>query len=339
MGPAHLTNLQLPPAMATTSVVRAHDAGPRAQEARNASQSDATLSYVRHLALATDARKDERRMLALRRAREDLDNEYYLDQVLGEGGYGMVFCGISAATGQRVAVKRIMPFEHPLLTIRTLRELRLLRFFRDETHCENIVKIIDAFVPGDPETFREVYMVQELMDTDLHRVLRSQPLSYDHAQYFTYQLLRGLKPIHDANVIHRDIKPSNLLVNINCDLKICDFGLSRCLTPDHHCRSPNPNLTEYVATRWYRAPEIMLSSRTYTKAIDIWAVGCTVYEMLTGEALFPGRDYHHQMSLILDVLGTPKPEGRTYSDASPPDRSAPVLLAVGDRLHLPPAVA
>lgn len=136
----------------------------------------------------------------------------------------------------------------------------------------------------------------------MHRVIRTQDLSDDHCQYFIYQTLRGLKAMHSANVLHRDLKPSNLLLNANCDLKICDFGLARSAA------SQDDNagfMTEYVATRWYRAPEIMLTFKEYTKAIDVWSVGCILAEMLSGKPLFPGKDYHHQLTLILDVLGTP----------------------------------
>ena len=102
------------------------------------------------------------------------------------------------------------------------------------------------------------------MEADLHQIIRSQqPLSDTHYQYFLYQICRGLKYIHSANVLHRDLKPGNLLVNADCELKICDFGLARGFSavPDDTL-----NMTEYVATRWYRAPEIMLSFRKYTKA-------------------------------------------------------------------------
>lgn len=139
----------------------------------------------------------------------------------------------------------------------------------------------------------------------MHRVIRTQELSDDHCQYFIYQTLRGLKAMHSANVLHRDLKPSNLLLNANCDLKICDFGLARSAAS----QEDNAGfMTEYVATRWYRAPEIMLTFKEYTKAIDVWSVGCILAEMLSGKPLFPGKDYHHQLTLILDVLGTPMME-------------------------------
>lgn len=125
------------------------------------------------------------------------------------------------------------------------------------------------------------------METDLHRVIRTQTLSNDHCQYFIYQTLRGLKAMHSANVIHRDLKPSNLLLNGNCDLKICDFGLARHVG---HVDDNQGFMTEYVATRWYRAPEIMLTFKKYTSAIDVWSVGCIMAEMLLRKPLFPGKD-------------------------------------------------
>jgi serine/threonine protein kinase len=119
----------------------------------------------------------------------------------------------------------------------------------------------------------------------------SSPLSL---QYFLYQLLRGLKYIHSANVLHRDLKPSNLLLNANCDLKICDFGLARTT-------SETDFMTEYVVTRWYRAPELLLNCSEYTAAIDVWSVGCIFMELLNREPLFPGRDYVQQLRLITEV--------------------------------------
>lgn len=178
--------------------------------------------------------------------------------------------------------------------------MKLLRYFNHE----NIISILDIQKPRNYETFSEVYLIQvcrlvpstwlyslivlqELMETDMHRVIRTQDLSDDHCQYFIYQTLRALKAMHSANVLHRDLKPSNLLLNANCDLKVCDFGLARSAasTEDN-----SGFMTEYVATRWYRAPEIMLTFKEYTKAIDVWSVGCILAEMLSGKPLFPGKD-------------------------------------------------
>lgn len=148
------------------------------------------------------------------------------------------------------------------------------------------------------------YVVLDLMESDLHQIIHSvQVLTSEHTRYFLYQLLRGLKYVHSANVIHRDLKPSNLLVNENCELKIGDFGMARGLSS--HPEESHSFMTEYVATRWYRAPELLLSLNHYTLAIDLWSVGCIFAEMLGRKQLFPGKHYVHQLQLILAVLGTP----------------------------------
>ncbi|KAF6734711.1 Mitogen-activated protein kinase 7 [Oryzias melastigma] len=155
--------------------------------------------------------------------------------------------------------------------------------------------------------FKSVYVVLDLMESDLHQIIHStQTLTPEHTRYFLYQLLRGLKYVHSANVIHRDLKPSNLLVNENCELKIGDFGMARGLSS--HPEESYSFMTEYVATRWYRAPELLLSLNHYSLAIDLWSVGCIFAEMLGRKQLFPGKHYVHQLQLILSVLGTP-PEG------------------------------
>jgi len=140
-------------------------------------------------------------------------------------------------------------------------------------------------------------------------IIRSgQPLSDAHYQSFIYQTLCGLKYIHSANVLHRDLKPGNLLVNADCELKICDFGLARGYTPGTGTSGGKNNqgfMTEYVATRWYRAPEIMLSFANYATAIDVWSVGCILAELLGGKPIYKGRDYVDQLNQILHYLGTP----------------------------------
>ncbi|KAG9334009.1 hypothetical protein JZ751_009241 [Albula glossodonta] len=201
----------------------------------------------------------------------------------------------------RVAIKKISPFEHQTYCQRTLREIKILLRFKHE----NIIGINDIIRAPSIDQMKDVYIVQDLMETDLYKLLKTQHLSNDHICYFLYQILRGLKYIHSANVLHRDLKPSNLLLNTTCDLKICDFGLARVADPDH---DHTGFLTEYVATRWYRAPEIMLNSKGYTKSIDIWSVGCILAEMLSNRPIFPGKHYLDQLNHILGILGSPSQE-------------------------------
>mgnify|MGYP004732922019 FL=1 len=199
---------------------------------------------------------------------------------------------------------------------RVYREIQIMR------HCnhDNVLKLIDVDVDPERENFTDLlflrcclmrrYMTMELMETDLNRVIySSQVLTDDHIQFFTYQIFRGLKYLHSAGIIHRDLKPSNLLVNSNCDLKvrielnsdaqICDFNLAR----DEYAQDI---MTEYVQTRWYRAPEVMLSSQQYNHAVDVWSVGCIMAELLNRRVLFKGTTYINQLQLICNLLGLPE---------------------------------
>ena len=242
--------------------------------------------------------------------RFDVPARYTLMKPIGHGAYGVVCSANDNESGEKVAIKKInKAFVHLTDTKRTLREIKILRHFNHE----NVIRIKDILLPVSPDRFDDVYIVCDLMDTDLHQIISSpQPLTDDHCQYFLYQILRALKYIHSAHVLHRDLKPSNLLLNGNCDLKVCDFGLARVAHPEenHH-----GFLTEYVATRWYRAPEIMLSWKEYTKAIDMWSVGCIFGELLGRKPLLPGKDYIHQLHLITDVIGTPAEEDIEYVES------------------------
>jgi len=226
--------------------------------------------------------------------------EYSPIHVIGHGAYGVVCSAVHNPSGTKVAIKKISKaFSNLQDTKRILREIKLLRHF----HHENILPIGDIFVPPSKEEFEDIYIVCELLDTDLQQIINSkQSLTDEHCQYFLYQVLRGLKYIHSANVLHRDLKPSNLLINEDCLLKIADFGLARVQDGRFG------EMTEYVATRWYRAPEIILSWKKYTKAIDIWSVGCIFAEMMYRKPLFQGNDYVHQIITITDILGTPSIE-------------------------------
>ena len=208
---------------------------------------------------------------------------------------------------------------------------------RRQLQHENIIQLKDILKPTAVQEFRDVYLVYEIMDTDLHSIIRSnQPLSDDHVQYFIYQVLRGLKYIHSANVLHRDLKPSNLLLKANCDLKICDFGLARTQRETEQTGF----MTDYVVTRWYRAPELLVSCETYSAGIDgaqppfppvgglpyalpcraaaraaVWSVGCILAELLGRKALWPGKTYIDQLQKILAVLGTPSQADTEFIDS------------------------
>ncbi|TDH69336.1 hypothetical protein CCR75_001385 [Bremia lactucae] len=237
-----------------------------------------------------------------------LDTRYQLIKAIGNGAYGAVVAVSDVVNGGvNVAVKKITNiFEDLVDAKRILREVRILSHF-----CHrNIPRLLDLSPPPSRKHFHDMYIITELMETDLHQVIYSmQRMSDDHVKYFLYQMLCALHHIHSAGVLHRDMKPSNILLNANCDLKVCDFGLARGGIAS--CQNERPRigeLTEYVVTRWYRAPEIMLNCLHYTTAIDVWAVGCIFAEMLLREPLFPGNDYLHQLKLIMKFLGTPKQE-------------------------------
>lgn len=230
----------------------------------------------------------------------DVDLRYKLVRKVGAGAFGVVCEALDVASGERVAVKKISnTFEDVQQCKATLREIRLMRHFQHE----NIMQLRDIMLP-EGSSWTDLYLVIDLMDADLHYIIHSgQPLSDGHIQFFTYQLLRGVKAIHSAGAIHRDLKPSNILVSKSCDLKITDFGQSRAVAP-----SDDPDrmqLTEYICTRWYRAPELLCQNSHYGPSVDMWSVGCILAECLGRTVLFPGKEPMMQLRLIVELIGTP----------------------------------
>lgn len=218
-------------------------------------------------------------------------------QAVGSGAYGQVCSCFDKVNNIKVAIKKLArPFQSPIHAKRTYREVRMLKHMNHE----NIIGLIDIFTPATClEDFEDVYLVTQLMGADLNNIVKTQKLSDDHVQFLVYQILRGLKYVHSAGIIHRDLKPSNVAVNEDCELKILDFGLAR---------HADEEMTGYVATRWYRAPEIMLNWMHYNQTVDIWSVGCIMAELLTGKPLFPGTDHIDQLTRIMSLVGTPGPE-------------------------------
>ena len=231
-------------------------------------------------------------------------NRYTLHEVIGKGSYGVVSSATDRNDGSRVAIKKITDvFENVSDATRILREIKLLRLLKHR----DIVGVHSILLPPDEYNFKDIYVVFKLFETDLHQVIKANDdMTIDHYRYFLYQLLRGLKYIHSARVYHRDLKPKNILINSDCKLKICDFGLARPMFDD----SPQTVFwTDYVATRWYRAPELCGSFFTrYSPSVDIWSIGCIFAEIITRKPLFPGKNVVDQLQIITDLVGTPNEE-------------------------------
>ncbi|KAF4023079.1 hypothetical protein G4228_014842 [Cervus hanglu yarkandensis] len=175
-------------------------------------------------------------------------------QPVGSGAYGAVCSAVDSRTGAKVAIKKLYrPFQSELFAKRAYRELRLLKHMRHE----NVIGLLDVFTPDETlDDFTDFYLVMPFMGTDLGKLMKHEKLSEDRVQFLVYQMLKGLKYIHAAGVIHRDLKPGNLAVNEDCELKILDFGLAR---------QADSEMTGYVVTRWYRAPEVILNWMHYTQ--------------------------------------------------------------------------
>jgi len=179
------------------------------------------------------------------------------------------------------------------------------------------------------ENDKDIYLTFDFMETDLHAVIQAKILEDIHKKYVIYQVLKALKYMHSGELLHRDIKPSNLLLNSDCHVKLCDFGLCRSVNTDGNNSGPSPVLTDYVATRWYRAPEILLGSTKYTKGVDIWSVGCIMGEMISDRPIFPGSSTMNQLERIISLTGKPtssdvesikSPFASTMLDSIPPTK-------------------
>ncbi|XP_071635970.1 extracellular signal-regulated kinase 2 isoform X3 [Temnothorax longispinosus] len=236
-----------------------------------------------------------------------IGKQYDIVRRLGKGAYGIVWKAIERKRKDTVAVKKIFDaFRNQTDAQRTFREIMFLLSFANH---ENIIKLIGLHKADND---RDIYLVFEYMETDLHNVIKRGNILKDiHKVFIMYQLFKAIKYIHSGNVIHRDLKPSNVLLNAQCHCKIADFGLARSVTQigegDGETGS-DPTLTDYVATRWYRAPEILIASKRYTKGIDMWSLGCILGEMLLEKPLFPGSSTINQVERIMATLPPPTDE-------------------------------
>jgi len=208
--------------------------------------------------------------------------------------------------GGQVAVKHVRHAARHGKSI--LREVRLLaRLWHD-----NLLHLLDFFASPANPGLEDVYMVLPYMPADLHKVIQSQQaLTEKHVQVIMVQILRAMAHLHGAGVAHRDLKPANILLTSDCKLKVCDFGLARGDMAASDADEPEQAagvLTEYVVTRWYRAPEVMLLPKQYTSSVDLWSIGCILAEILGRRALFPGKNHIDMVSRVSQVIGSPSDE-------------------------------
>ncbi|KAJ5354532.1 CMGC/MAPK/P38 protein kinase [Penicillium brevicompactum] len=218
----------------------------------------------------------------------DTPSRYSNIQLQGFGAYGIVCSLKDNLTSEVVAIKKIPgPFRSEEAAKRTFREVKLLRHLEHDN--------VRAPLSAEPGPKLTSQLVTDLMATDLAHIIASKPIDDEFVKYICYQIMRGLKYIHSAGVVHRDLKPSNVLVDENCDIKLCDFGLARTV---------DATMTGYVTMRHYRAPETMLTWQKYTVQVDMWSAGCILAELIAGTPLFPGQSHADQFSVILNLLGS-----------------------------------
>nr|XP_026692918.1 cyclin-dependent kinase-like 2 [Ciona intestinalis] len=225
--------------------------------------------------------------------------------MVGEGSYGMVMKCKHKESGQIVAIKKFLESEDDKMVKKiAMREVRMLR----KLHHENLVNLIEVF-----RRRKRLYLVFEFVDHTVLDDLEKYPngLNEMTVRKILWQVLRGVEFCHSHNIIHRDIKPENILNSRSGVIKLCDFGFARTLA------APGEVYTDYVATRWYRAPELLVGDTKYGRAVDIWAVGCLITEMLTGDPLFPGDSDIDQLYHIIKCFGNLCPRHREIFQRNP----------------------
>ncbi|PAA63222.1 hypothetical protein BOX15_Mlig000458g8 [Macrostomum lignano] len=217
---------------------------------------------------------------------------------IGEGAYGVVFKCRHRFSGELVAIKKFTESEEdPLIHKIAMREIRMLKQLKHD----NLVNLLEVF-----KRKKRLHLVFQYIDHTLLNEIESRPSGMDRSQIrkITYQLLDAISFCHLHNCIHRDVKPENILITRDAKVKLCDFGFARLLT------GPGDEYTDYVATRWYRSPELLVGDTQYGPPVDVWAVGCVFAEMLKGTPLWPGRSDLDQLHLIIKSLGDLVPRHR-----------------------------
>lgn len=233
-----------------------------------------------------------------------ISRRYEIISKIGKGAYGIVWKAIDKYSGSNgpIALKKVFnAFKSSIDAQHIYREVSYLLALRCHPFIINLKNVYRS------ENDNDLYLVFELMENDLYSIIKSNLLHDIHQRYIFWQLLTTIKYIHSAGLMHRDLKPSNLLINSDSSIKLCDFGLSRTFTIQNDINTcfvidENPN---FVATRWYRPPEILLGSSYHTPAIDMWSAGCILAELVTGQPLFPGTSSIDQIERVLAYMGRP----------------------------------
>ena len=232
-----------------------------------------------------------------------MQNKYEVIGIVGEGAYGIVYKCKNLETGKFVAIKKFKEIGDDLIKKTMKRELKMLQ----KLHHPNIVEFQDAF-----KRKGNLFLVFEFVDKNLLELIEEHPKGLDPnlIKNIIYQLCKAIHYLHQQKIIHRDIKPENLLITKNYETKLCDFGFARLVSGN------SEKLTDYVATRWYRAPELLISQGEYGTEVDYWAIGCIMGELVDGNPLFPGENELDQIHCIQKVLGnlTEKQQEIFYSN-------------------------
>ncbi|CAK61725.1 unnamed protein product (macronuclear) [Paramecium tetraurelia] len=231
--------------------------------------------------------------------------QYEIQKVLGEGSYGKVWKAIDRSNNNIQAIKKIKgAFRNSVDAKRTVREVCFLSQLSNHQSFVCLDKVIQS------KNSNDLYLVFEYVFSDLHKVqnldiqvIQSKQLMPIQQNFIIYQLLKALDYIHSGGLIHRDLKPSNILIQKTCHIKLADFGLARTYqdTDETIC-----GYTQNVATKTYRAPEILFNSSIYSSSVDMWNVGCILYEMISGQALFKQQQDFSQIAEMFEILGVPK---------------------------------
>ena len=232
-----------------------------------------------------------------------MQNKYEVIGIVGEGAYGIVYKCKNKETGKYVAIKKFKEIGDDLIKKTMKRELKMLQ----RLSHPNIVQFQDAF-----KRKGNLFLVFEFVEKNLLELIEEHPkgLEPNLIRNIIYQLCKAIKYLHEQKIIHRDIKPENLLITQNKETKLCDFGFARLLSGNAE------KLTDYVATRWYRAPELLISQGEYGTEVDYWAIGCIMGELVDGNPLFPGENELDQIHCIQKILGnlTEKQQDTFYSN-------------------------